>query len=142
MIDSTPSISDVRPGMTLERALSIHPDALVIEADEPHYRGVFTRILISLQQISDRVEDAELGTAYVRLDGLEHLHGGEARLVNALLNAVPRDLAPRVGVAEAKFPAFVAAYGESNRRGPPGPLPMQPRSLHLTPSTCSPCPPT
>ena len=109
MIDSTPSISNVRPGMTLERALSIHPDALVIEADEPHYRGVFTRILISLQQISDRVEDAELGTAYVRLDGLEHLHGGEARLVNALLNAVPRDLAPRVGVAEAKFPAFVAA---------------------------------
>ena len=32
-----------------------------------------------------------------------------ARLVNALLNAVPQDLAPRVGVAGAKFPAFVAA---------------------------------
>ena len=37
------------------------------------------------------------------------MYGGEARLVNALLNAVPQDLAPRVGVAEAKFPAFVAA---------------------------------
>ena len=47
--------------------------------------------------------------AYVRLDGLEHLYGGEARLVIALLNAVPQDLAPRVGVAEAKFPALVAA---------------------------------
>ena len=55
------------------------------------------------------MEAADLGTAYVRLDGLEHLHGGEARLVNAILNAVPRDLAPRVGVAETKFPAFVAA---------------------------------
>ena len=65
--------------------------------------------MTSLQEISDRVEGADLGTAYVRLDGLEHLYGGEARLVNALLNAVPEDLAPRVGVAEAKFPAFVAA---------------------------------
>ena len=109
MLDSTPSIPGVLPGMTLEQGLSIHPDALVIEADEPHYRGVFTQILTSLQQISDRVEYVELGTAYVRLDGLEHLYGGEARLVNALLNAVPQDLAPRVGIAEAKFPAFVAA---------------------------------
>ena len=55
------------------------------------------------------MEGAELGTAYVRLDGLERMYGGEARLVNVLLNAVPQDLAPRVGVAEAKFPAFVAA---------------------------------
>ena len=51
----------------------------------------------------------DLGTAYVRLDGLEHPHGGEARLVSALINAVPQDLSPRVGMAEAKFPAFVAA---------------------------------
>ena len=50
-----------------------------------------------------------MGTAYVRLDGLEHLYGGEARLVNAILNAVPQDLAPRVGVADAKFPALVAS---------------------------------
>ena len=55
------------------------------------------------------MEGSELGTAYVRLDGLEHLYGGEARLVNALLNSVPQGLAPRAGVAEAKFPAFVAA---------------------------------
>ena len=95
--------------MTLEETLSIRPEALVLKADEPHYRRGFAQILASLQGISDRVEGSELGTAYVRLDGLEHLHGGEARLVNALLNAVPQDLTPRVGVAEAKFPAFVAA---------------------------------
>ena len=109
VVDSTPFASGISPGMTLEEALSIQPTALVLEADEPHYRRVFTQVLASLQGISDRVEGAELGTAYIRLDGLEHLHGGEARLVNALLNAVPQSLAPRVGVAEAKFPAFVAA---------------------------------
>ena len=109
VVDSTPSTSGVSPGNTLEEALSIQPTALVLEADEPHYRRVFAQVLTSLQGISDRVEGAELGTAYIRLDGLERIYGGEARMVNALLNAVPQDLAPRVGVAEAKFPAFVAA---------------------------------
>ena len=45
----------------------------------------------------------------MRLDGLEALYGGEARLVNALLNAVPQYLMPRVGVGDAKFPAYAAA---------------------------------
>ena len=109
VVDSTPYTSGVSPGMTLEEALSIRPEALVLESDESHYRRVFAQGLASLQGISDRVEGSELGTAYVRLDGLERMYGGEARLVNALLNAVPQDLAPRAGVAEAKFPAFVAA---------------------------------
>ena len=109
VVDATLSASGVSPGITLEEALSIRPEALVIKADESYYRRVFAQTLASLQGISDRVEGSELGTAYIRVDGLEHLYGGEARLVNALLNAVHRDLAPRAGVAEAKFPALVAA---------------------------------
>ena len=109
VVDATSYTSGVAPGMTLEEALSIRPTALILEAEEPHYRRVFAQVLAFLQGISDRVEGSELGTAYVRLDGLERMCGGEARLVNALLNAVPQDLAPRAGVAEAKFPAFVSA---------------------------------
>ena len=109
VVDSMPSATGISPGNTLEEALSNRSGALVLEADEPHYRRVFAQVLASLQGISDRVEGAELGTAYIRLDGLERMYGGEARLVNALLNAVPQGLAPRVGVAEAKFPAFVTA---------------------------------
>ena len=109
VVDSTPYTTGVSSGMILEQALSIHPNALVLEADEHHYSRVFSQILTSLQEISDRVEGFNLGTAYVRLDGLEHLYGGEARLVSALINAVPQDLSPRVGMAEVKFPAFVAA---------------------------------
>ena len=116
VVDSTPSASGASPGMTLEEALSIRSGALVIEADEPHYLRVFAQVLASLQGISDRVEGSELGTAYVRLDGLERLYGGEARLVNTLLNAVPQDLVPRAGVAEAKFPAFVAARTSDSLR--------------------------
>ena len=103
---------------------------------------MFAQVLASLQGISDRVEGSELGTAYVRLDGLERLYGGEARLVNALLNAVPQDLAPRVGVAETKFPAFVAARVSEPSRATRVPIDAVHRSLPLTPSTYSLYPPT
>ena len=109
VVDVTPAATGITQGMSLQKALSIRPDVTIIEADESHYRRVFGQILASLQQISDRVEGSDLGTAYVRLDGLERMYGGEAHLVNALLNAVPQDLAPKASVADAKFPAFVAA---------------------------------
>ena len=109
VIDHFPAASGVAAGMTLEQALSRNVDSPVLEADEAHYRRVFRRMLTSLQGVSDRVEGGELGTAYARLDGLEALYGGEARLVNALLNAVPQYLMPRVGVGDAKFPAYAAA---------------------------------
>ena len=109
VIDHFPAASGVDAGMALEQAMSRQVNGVVLEADEVAYHRVFDRILRSLQGVSDRVEGAELGTAYARLDGLEDLYGGEARLVTTLLSAVSSDLAPRVGVAEAKFPAYVAA---------------------------------
>ena len=109
VIDHFPAASGVTAGMTLEQALSRQSGGIELEADESGYRQVFRRMLLSLQGVSDRVEGSELGTAYVGLDGLEALYGGEARLVTALLNAAPQDLAPRAGVGDAKFPAYVAA---------------------------------
>ena len=109
VVDHTSEAFGVRAGMTLEQAVSHHADSIVLEADEPHYRQVFDDVLRSLVDVGHRVEGPELGTAYVRLDGLEALYGGEERLVYALLGVVPHDLAPAVGVSNAKFPAFVAA---------------------------------
>ena len=109
VIDYFPAASGVSPGMTLEQALSRQAGSIALEADENAYRQEFHRMLASLQQVSDRVEGAELGTAYVGLDGLQALYGSEARLVTALLNSVPQDLASRAGVGDAKFPAYAAA---------------------------------
>lgn len=95
--------------MTLEQALSRQADGIVLEADEAAYRRAFQRMLCSLQGVSGRVRGAELCTAYARLDGLEELYDGDARLVATLLNAVSQDLAPRAGVGETKFLAYVAA---------------------------------
>ena len=109
VVATFPAAVGVSAGMTLEQALSHHPGTVVLEADEPSYQRVFHRMLTSLQSISDRVEGPELGTAYVRLDGLECMYSGEARLVIALLHSVPEHFHPRVGLGEGKFPSFVAA---------------------------------
>ena len=119
VVDYLPAATAVSAGMPLERALSyqaaggpergLSQEAIVLEADEPHYRRVFRQVLGGLQGISDRVEDAGLGVAHVGLDGLEAMYGGEERLVIALLNAVPQHLSPRAGIGEGKFPAMVAA---------------------------------
>lgn len=110
--DFLPDGMGIGRGMYLGRALSLHrgvgiPTAL--ESDEPRYRQVFDAVLAALQGVSDRVEAEELGTAYVGLDGLNAMYGGSARLARALLNAVPPDLQPRVGLAHGKFPAYMAA---------------------------------
>ena len=109
VIDSSPNAPAVVAGITLEQALALQPDGLVLEADEPHYHRLFRQVLTALLGVSDRVEAAELGTAYVGIDGLEQMYSGEARLVTTLLNALPRWLNPRIGVGEGKFPALVAA---------------------------------
>ena len=109
VVDSLPPGAGPPAGMTLEQALGLQAETAVIEADEPAYRREFRRMLTSLQAVADRVEEAELGTVYVDMGGLDRLYRGEAGLVCALMNAVPAHLSPRMGVADAKFPALVAA---------------------------------
>ena len=41
--------------------------------------------------------------------GTEGIYGGDEGITNTLLEAVSDDLGPRVGLAESKFPAYVAA---------------------------------
>ena len=109
VLDTLPAAPGALAGMTVEEALSHQPGIATIDADEPIYRKAFNDVLSSLQGVSDAVEEGELGVAYVRLDGLFRMHGGEERLALALLDAVPGDLQPRVGIADGKFPAYVVA---------------------------------
>ena len=95
--------------MTLQRAVSTVSDLTVLDADGPYYEVLFDRLLDSLGHVSDMVEAGGLGEAYVRLDGLERLYGGESGAVSALMDVVSDRLNPRVGVAYAKFPAYATA---------------------------------
>ena len=109
VVDHSPAASRISIGMTPEQALSQQADTLILEADESTYRSVFRQALTALQQVSDQVEGAELGTAYVRVAGLDEMYGGEDALVAALHAAIPGYLQARIGIGEGKFPAFAAA---------------------------------
>ena len=109
VIDYSPAARGILSGMTLQRAVSTVSNLTILDADGPYYEVLFERLLDSLGHVSDMVEAGGLGKAYVRLDGLERLYGGEAGAVSALLNAAPDYFNPRVGVAGAKFPAYAIA---------------------------------
>lgn len=108
VVDSSAGAS-ARAGMTLEQATSSHNGLIILDADEPYYRRVFEDVIEALLQVSDRVEPAELGTVYVRIDGLEFLYGGEEKAASALLDAVPGWLNARVGISGSKFTSYIAA---------------------------------
>ena len=104
----------VASGMTLQEAVSRSKGAALLEADVAYYQAVFADILHSLELRSPLVEKAELGCVYVGLNGLEAMYGGETRLIASLLQAVPQDFNPRVGLANGKFPAYLAAVTSSS----------------------------
>ena len=109
VVDRSEAARGVLSGMTLQRAVSTVSDLTVLDADGPYYEVLFNFLLDSLGRVSDMVEVGGLGEAYVRLDGLERIYGGEDGAVFALMDAVPDYLNPRIGVANAKFPAYAAA---------------------------------
>ena len=109
VLDTSPSISNVFPGDSLQEALSIHPNAIQCEADPPLYEQRFEGLLDYLEQVSPVVQGSDIGRAYVGLDGLARMYHGENGLFGALKRAVPAELEPRIGVGPGKFPAAVAA---------------------------------
>ena len=106
----------VTVGMPLQEAMSVCQDATLLPADEPYYQTTFDEILQGLEQRSPLIEAAESGCAYVGLDGLEEMYGGEARMITSLLQAIHPTFNPRIGVAEGKFPAYIAAISSDSGR--------------------------
>ena len=109
VLDASPAIQQVRRGMSLQEAQTHSKDAALIEADISRYQHAFDSVLLRLGEWSPDVESGELGCAYVGLDGLEETYGSEERLIDALLQAVPQHLEPRLGISHGKFPAYLAA---------------------------------
>ena len=65
VVDRSPMARGVLPGMTLRQVMSIHTDLTILDADEPHYKVVFDRLLDSLGGVSDAGQYAALPGANV-----------------------------------------------------------------------------
>jgi DNA polymerase-4/protein ImuB len=111
--------------MPLRQALALCPKAVFLDPDPARYQDAFEAVLRALEGISPLVEAAELGRAYVGVDGLDGLHRDEMALGDALVQACLPDrqavrlahgqgrpagsLLPSVGLGEGKFVAWAAA---------------------------------
>jgi len=109
VLDASVEAEQATAGMPLQEAIARCPDAVLIEPDHTRYHTAFEAVLDGLNRCSPVVEGERLGLAYVGLDGLEGLYGGEEPLIQALSEAIPPGLHTQVGVAGAKFPAYLAA---------------------------------
>jgi len=109
VLDFSPELHSLEPGMPLEQAIALHGEAETISADSPHYREIFEQILDDLQRVSPLVEGAGAGTAYMSTLGLELLYPETDRLAGAVRAAVPAGFEVKLGLAAGKFPAYLAA---------------------------------
>ncbi len=109
VLDTSPGVKSVAVGMPVDEAVSRCRNATLLEADESYYREVFAKIIDGLLLRCPVVEIGGLGCAYIDVRESEAMYGGDAGVVSALLNSVPYGFNPRVGLAETRFPAYVAA---------------------------------
>jgi len=109
VLDSSAEVKGVSAGMPLAEGMARCKNASLIQADAPYYNTTFDKLIKALELRSPVVARDGLGCAYVGLEGLELMYGGEARMIASLLQAAPAEFNPRVGVAGGKFPAYIAA---------------------------------
>ena len=121
VLDSSAEARGVATGMSLQEATSRCKDAVLLQADGSYYHKVFNGLVRALESRSPLVEEAGLGCAYIGLHGLETMYGGEARLIATLLQAAPLQFNPRMGVAQGKFPAYIAAVTSNGGRATKAP---------------------
>ena len=123
----------VKPGLTVSQAIGLCPTLRLCEPDPVHYDQQFTRLLSALGDVSPVIEPAELGRAFLGMDGLEGLYGPPEKQMekiqcvvrgtwsvtaraddplNTVNNHVPRTTHSqfvRLGWGRGKFVSWVAA---------------------------------
>lgn len=117
VLDFSPDLAGLTTNMPLQAALSRCMGTSLIESDIPYYQDAFVHILEELERVVPVVEDAGLGCAYLDIGGLDELYGGRGGLLKAILGAIPVAFKARIGTAQGKFPAYVAATSPMHQGG-------------------------
>ena len=99
----------IRKNMTMQEAISTYPGIRVLNADFHYYHQEHSNIFKNILSVTDNFESPDIGVAYININGLRQMYGGNKNLFNALLSSIPNRLDARIGVANSKFAAYVAA---------------------------------
>jgi DNA polymerase-4/protein ImuB len=107
----TPSAArrGVQAGMSLREAIGFCATLTVLESRPARHDRAATACLEAMGSISPLVEEAVPGLVYADLRGLDRLYPSIDALERAIRRRAPVGLRPRLGIAEQKFTAFVAA---------------------------------
>jgi DNA polymerase-4 len=109
VLDYSPGLDGLQRDLPLQQALARHGKVTLLQGDIPKYWALFNELLDLLETKSPLVEGFDLGQVYVGLDGLQLIYPSEAALVNNLKEVIPAGFTVQMGIAESKFPAYLAA---------------------------------
>jgi nucleotidyltransferase/DNA polymerase involved in DNA repair len=102
----------VEPGMTLRQAQVLCSQACFIPADQERYQRAFDQFFNALASFTSHLEPGDLYPSAISWLDLGHLKWIEAvKMIRCLGQTLRRQthLAPAIGLASGKFPAYVAA---------------------------------
>ena len=96
--------------MTVSQAIGLCPTLTLCEPDPVHYDEQFARLLLALSRVSPVIEPAELGRAFVGVDGMERLYGSPEQQLAVITRTLHGGwAAARLGWGRGKFVSWVAA---------------------------------
>jgi DNA polymerase-4/protein ImuB len=109
ILDYASELKGLQCGMPLQQALSMYGGMEILQADMQHYWDVYNHILDALELKSPLVEGLELGNIYIGIDGMQLIYTDDEMLARAVREVVPGVFEARIGIAEGKFAAYLAA---------------------------------
>jgi DNA polymerase-4 len=109
VLDYSPELDGLQREMPLKQAVSRHGQVTLLQADIPYYWSIFNELLDLLETKSPLVEGFDLRQIYLGLDGLQLIYPDDTALVNSVKEAIPANFSVQMGIAEGKFPAYLAA---------------------------------
>ncbi|MFA7249438.1 MAG: DNA polymerase Y family protein, partial [Dehalococcoidia bacterium] len=100
----------VRPGMPLREAVALCPTLAVLEPRGAVIARCAASLVEAMEAVSPLVEEAVPGVVFADLRGTDHLYPRLDDLARAVFSLVPAALGPRLGVAEHRRTAYIAAH--------------------------------
>lgn len=100
---------NIRPGLPLREATALCPSLIVVEERPARTARAAEALIEALGTVSPLVEAAAPGEVYADLRGLDGLYPRRDLLTHAILVAAPAILRPRLGLADTRFTAAIAA---------------------------------
>jgi len=121
VLDCSPDVelAGVEPGMEVDRARLRCPDAVVVQADHEAYGAAQAGFEAALRGVTDLVETAGLGQAYLDAGRLARRFAQDEDLIRAIVEGVQgiQPLTLLIGIAERRFTAEQAAIAGAVDQG-------------------------